>query len=48
MRWLKILLAMLCVAGVVQWWQTGGLLWLGAALVALVVFVLIGRRPRPS
>ncbi len=43
MRWLQMLLAALSAAGVLQWWRSGGLLWLEAAFVLLVVTVLIRR-----
>jgi len=48
MRWLIALLAVLCAAGVLQWWQTGGIAWLGVASVTAIGAAALALRRRTS
>jgi len=48
MRWLIALLALLCAAGVLQWWQTGGIAWLGVASVTAIGAAALALRRRTS
>jgi len=46
MRWFSGLLIVLAALGVLQWWQTGGLAWLLAAVTVTVIAAVILLRLR--